>query len=140
MNFARVTSPCFGSGLMSRLMARLCRIGVEVQSGSLFGSLHAVARAAPTPAIDALRVVDAADDVVPHARKVLHATPADHHDGVLLEVVADARDVCRHFHAVRKADTGDLPERRVRLLRGHGSHLHAHAALECGTTRELRLP
>src|SRR5262249_45616733 len=41
----------------------------------------------------ALGVVDAADDVVPHAGQVAHAAAADEDDGVLLEVVALAGDV-----------------------------------------------
>src|SRR5204862_436820 len=66
------------------------------------------------------RVERAADDVVTKAREVLDAAAADEDDRVLLEVVTLARNVRRHFHAVREANAADLPESRVRLLRGRG--------------------
>src|ERR1035438_9709249 len=37
------------------------------------------------------RIQRSPDHVVAHARQILHAAPADQHDGVLLQVVADAR-------------------------------------------------
>ena len=70
-----------------------------------------------------------ADDVVPHARQVLHAAPADEHDRVLLQVVAHARDVGRDLDAVGEPDARDLAQRRVRLLRRRGEDAHAHAPL-----------
>src|SRR5207302_9650531 len=53
----------------------------------------------------------------------------DEHDGVLLEVVADARDVGRDFHVVGQTDTRDLPKRGVRLFRGHRADDRADATL-----------
>src|SRR5690606_38329273 len=50
-------------------------------------------------------------------------------DRVLLQVVSLARDVRRHFHAVREPNTSDLAKRRVRLLRGRGVHAGADPAL-----------
>src|SRR2546425_5750361 len=83
-----------------------------------------------------------ADDLVPDARQVLDAAASDEDDGVLLKIVALARDVGRDLHLVRQADARDLPKRRVRLLRGMREHARADAALlrrsaEC---RGLRLP
>src|SRR5438094_699538 len=88
------------------------------------------------------RVERGADDLVPDARQVLDATASNEDDGVLLEIVALARDVGRDLHLVRQADARDLPKRRVRLLRGMCEHARADAALlrrsaEC---RGLRLP
>ena len=48
---------------------------------------------------------------------------------MLLEIMPDPRDVCRDFDAVDEAYTGDLAERRVRLLRRNGPHDGAHAPL-----------
>src|SRR5436190_865449 len=42
---------------------------------------------------DAGGVEGASDDLVAHTREVTDTTTADQHDGVLLEVVADARDI-----------------------------------------------
>src|SRR5262249_8502212 len=57
-------------------------------------------------------------DLVADAGKVLHPAAADEHDRVLLEVVADARDVRRDLDTARQAHAGDLAEGGVRLLRG----------------------
>ena len=46
--------------------------------------------------------------------------PADHDDGVLLEVVAFPWNVARHFKAIGEPYPRHLAERRIRLLRGRG--------------------
>src|SRR4029453_5326602 len=63
-----------------------------------------------------LGVEGAADDLVADAGQVLHPAAADEHDGVLLEVVADARDVGGDLDAAGQADTAHLAKRRVGLL------------------------
>src|SRR5919204_1829994 len=77
---------------------------------------------------DARGVEGPADDLVAHARQVLDAAAAHEHDGVLLQVVALARDVGGHLDRARDADTGDLAQRRVRLLGRRRVHARAHAA------------
>src|SRR5699024_296637 len=69
---------------------------------------------------DALGVERTANDVVTHTREVLDTTAADEHHRVLLQVVLLARDVRGDFLAAGEADTSDLAESRVRLLRGLG--------------------
>src|SRR3990172_10574388 len=59
-----------------------------------------------------------AHDLVAHAGKVLHTATAHEHDRVLLEVVADAGDVGGDLDPGGQPDTGDLAQRRVRLLGG----------------------
>src|SRR5690606_8939382 len=71
----------------------------------------------------------AADDVVTHAREILHTTAADEHHAVLLEVVPLARNVRGGLDAVREAHARDLPEGRVRLLRGGRVDAGADASL-----------
>src|SRR5918911_4856216 len=88
--------------------------------------LRAVAAARLLAVLDALRVEGPADDLVPDARQVLHTTAADEHDRVLLQVVADPGDVRRDLDAAGQTDTGDLAERRVRLLRGGRVDTRAH--------------
>src|SRR5918911_1782652 len=75
--------------------------------------LRAVAAASLLAVADALGVQRAADDLVAHAGQVLHTTAAHEHHRVLLQVVADARDVGRHLDAAGEADGGDLGQRRV---------------------------
>ena len=62
-------------------------------------------------------------------RKVLHTAAADHHDAVLLKIVAFARDVGCHFDSVGKTNSGDLSERGIRLLRRRCLNGCADAAL-----------
>src|SRR5690348_11849014 len=78
------TSPNFASGRMSRLTARRRRL---MRAPSL-RPLRAVQRTALAALGDALRVEHAAQDMVPHARQVLHAPAPDQHDAVLLQVMA----------------------------------------------------
>src|SRR5207253_154378 len=70
--------------------------------------LRAVPAASLLAVPDALGVQRAADDLVAHAGEVLHAAAAHEHHRVLLQVVADARDVGGHLDATGEADTSDL--------------------------------
>src|SRR3954451_13264000 len=90
--------------------------------------LRTVAAASLLAVADALGVQRTANDLVPNAREVLHTAAAHEHDRVLLQVVADARDVGGHLDLAAELDTSDLAQRRVRLLRGGGVHAGAHAA------------
>src|SRR6478735_5899561 len=90
--------------------------------------LHAVLRTGLLAVADAGGVERPAHDLVAHAREVLDAATAHEHDGVLLQIVALARDVRRDLHRVGEPHTGHLAERRVRLLRRGRVHTRAHAA------------
>src|SRR5829696_4006429 len=82
--------------------------------------LDAVLRAGLLAVRHAGRVERPAHDAVADARKILDAAAAYEHHGVLLKVVALARDVGRDLHAVGEPDARDLAQRRVRLLRRGG--------------------
>src|SRR4051794_34191743 len=122
VNFETSLSLYFGSGMILRFGTSRRR-GIVYSSG--LRALHAVLRALAVSVrlvrrrrADGTRCVErAADDVVTHARQILHTAAADEDDRVLLQVVSLARDVRRHFHAVREAHAANLPESRVRLLR-----------------------
>ena len=75
-------------------------------------------------------VEHASNDVVADARQVADAAAANQDDRVFLEVVPFTADVGGDFLAVGEPHTGDLPERRVRLLRGHRLDLEADPSLE----------
>src|SRR5215468_1304959 len=64
-----------------------------LRGGAGLGALGAVFRTALLAVFHAGGVERAAHDVVTHSREILHTAAAHEHDGVLLEVVADARDV-----------------------------------------------
>src|SRR3954451_3439366 len=111
---------------------------ISALRGTLLGSVF---RAALLAVGDAGGVERSPDHLVPEARQVLDAAPADEHDGVLLQVVSLTGDVCPDLDAVGQANTGDLAERRVRLLRGRRRDARADAALLRGSRerRGLRL-
>src|SRR3989442_13297133 len=97
-------------------------------AGLLRAALRAVARARLLAVADAARVQRASDDLVPNAWKVLHPASSHEHDGVLLEVVADARDVGRDLDARGQADPSDLAKGGVRLLVGYRENARAYPA------------
>src|SRR5262249_48650633 len=90
--------------------------------------LRAVAAARLLAAADTLGVERAADDLVANARQVLHPAAADEHDRVLLQVVADARDIGRDLDATGEPDAGHLAQRGVGLLRSGRVDARADAA------------
>src|SRR3982750_511724 len=90
--------------------------------------LRAVTAAGLLAVADTLGVQRTADDLVADAREVLHTTATHEHDRVLLQVVADPRDVRPHLDLAAELHTSDLAQRRVRLLGGGGVHARAHAA------------
>src|SRR5689334_2267671 len=90
--------------------------------------LGAVAAAGLLAVLHALGVQRATDDLVADAGEVLHPAAADEHDRVLLEIVADARDVGGHLDLAGESHAGDLAQRRVRLLRSGGVDAGAHTA------------
>src|SRR6478609_7711803 len=117
--------------------------GIDWRRGMLAGprsgrGLRAVLAATLLAVAHAGGVERAADDVVLDRRQVLHAATADEDHRVLLEVVADARDVGRDLHLVGQPHARDLAQRRVRLLGRHRPDLQAHAPL-LGGTRDRHL-
>src|ERR671939_2208203 len=72
--------------------------------------LRAVPAASLLAVAHTLGVQRTADDLVPDAGEVLHPAAAHEHDRVLLQVVADARDVRRDLDAAGEADTGHLAQ------------------------------
>ena len=94
---------------------------------SSLGTLRAVLGAALLAVGNADGVERATNDVVTDTREILHTAAADEHYRVLLQVVADARNVGGDFNSVGEAYTSNLAERRVRLLGGLGVDAGADA-------------
>src|SRR3954454_25083969 len=101
--------------------------------------LRAVTAASLLAVLHALRVERTADDLVADTGEVLHTTAAHEHDRVLLEVVADTRDVRRDLDAARQAHPGDLAERGVRLLGSGRVDTRAHTTPLGGSLQSGRL-
>src|SRR5690606_20387899 len=89
--------------------------------------LRAVTTAGLLAAAHALGVQRAANDLVTDAGEVLHPATAHQHHRVLLQVVADARDVGGHLDVAAELDPGHLTQSRVRLLGRGGVDARAHA-------------
>src|ERR1051326_5410737 len=68
-----------------------------------FGAFGSIKRATPAAFADAVAVQSAAHDVVAHTGQVLHATAANKHYRVFLQVMPFAGNVGRNFHAVAQA-------------------------------------
>src|SRR5262245_734276 len=108
------------AGTVSYLVLRGMLVRRGISAGPRSGAgLRAVLAAALLAVAHAGGVEGAADDVVLHRGEVLHAAAADEDDRVLLEVVADPRDVGRDLHLVGQPHARDLAQRRVRLLGRH---------------------
>jgi hypothetical protein len=69
------------------------------------------------------------DDVIANTGKIPDSTTTDQHHGVLLKIVSLARNVGSYFHSIRQTNAGNLPKRRVWLLRRHRSNLGTYATL-----------
>src|SRR5207245_10864669 len=88
---------------------------------------------------DARRIEGAADDLVTHAGKVLHAATAYEHDRVLLQVVTDAGDIRRHLDTGGEPHTRDLAQGGVGFLRRRREHARAYAPTLRGALEGRRL-
>src|ERR1700722_12608757 len=104
------------------------------------GALCAVFRPALRAGSHAHRIQSSPDHVITHSGKILNAAPADEHNRVLLQVVADAGNVSGHFNPVGEPHAGYFTQRRVRLLGRLRIHARTHATplrrtLQCGRRR-----
>src|SRR6516225_11204487 len=96
MNLLSTGSPNLASGWTSRFTAARRR---DMGPPFLLRPLGAVLGTALAAILDTLGVECAADDVIANAREILDASAADHHHRVLLQIVAFAGNVARHFKA-----------------------------------------
>src|SRR4029453_8417703 len=87
--------------------------------------LRAVTATCLLAVLHTLSVQRATNDLVPNTGQILHPPPADQHHRVLLQVVPNTGDVRGDLNPGRQPDTSDLPQRRVRLLRGRRVHAGA---------------
>src|SRR6266481_1451292 len=104
-----------------------------------FWPLRAVLRTPLLAVFHARGVQRPAHDVIPHSRQILHAASAHQHDRVLLQVVADSRNVRRHFDGIRQPHARHFAQRRVRFLGRLRVHANAHAALLRAAHQRRRL-
>ncbi len=67
---------------------------------ALFGSLRPVLRSSLFAVRDADGIQRSANHVIPNSRQVLYAAASNQHNRVLLQVMADARNVSRDFNSI----------------------------------------
>ena len=61
--------------------------------------------------------------------QVLNTTATDQDNAVLLQVMADTRNVGGDLDTIRQADTGNFTQSRVGLFGGHGTNSGANTTL-----------
>ncbi len=61
-------------------------------------------------------VKSASNDMVSDTGKVLYTATANEHNGVLLQIVPDPRDIGGNFYTVCQTDAGDFAQGRIRFL------------------------
>ena len=92
-------------------------------------AFRSVLRAALPPVAYSRRIQNAPDGVITNTGQILYASPTNQHNGMFLEIVALAADVTGNLKAVRQSHSGDLPKRRIRLLRSGRIHPSTHPPL-----------
>ena len=129
-----------GNLIYRKTLARIClanRLG-KIQICCLWGeellltclgTLCTILGAGLHTALYALGIQSAADDVVTHTGKVLNTTTANQNYRVLLQVMADTRNVSGNFHAIGQTHTGDLTQCGVRLLGAGDTNSSTYATL-----------
>src|SRR6476620_4520368 len=95
----------------------------------LFRSLRAILGPTLLSIGHANRIQRSANDVIAHARQVLHAASPHEHNGVLLQVVPHAWNIGCDFHAVGKTNTRYFAQCRVGFFRSRGIDTNADPAL-----------
>src|SRR5439155_23603941 len=91
--------------------------------------LRAVFRTSLHPSLNTYRVEGPPDDVITHTRKILDPAAPNQDQRVLLKVVTDAGNIGGHLNAVGQSHAGDLPQRRIGLLRRLRKHANADTPL-----------
>jgi hypothetical protein len=89
---------------------------VILERSFLFGFFRSVLGAALLSVLNAYGVQSTADDVIPNSRKVLHPPPSNENNGVLLEVVANPRDISSNFHSIGQPYPGNLSKCGIRFF------------------------
>jgi len=79
-------------------------------------------------------------DMVANAGEIFDPAASDHNDRVLLQVMADPRDVSRYLHPISQPHPSDLPQSGVRLFGSGRSYLNTDPPLERGTFWQFDRP
>src|SRR5689334_19223884 len=106
-NFSARVELYTGSARMSRVSGRRRRgmssFYLALLSGAL-GPLGAVFRAALFAIGHAGGIESAAHHVIAHSRQILHASSADQHNRMLLQIVPDAGNIGGHLDPIGQPD------------------------------------
>lgn len=75
-------------------------------------------------------IESSANQVIPHTGAILTASTAHEHDAMLLDIVALARDIGRHYSSRRQTHTRCFSLARIGFLGSRDSDFEAHSLLE----------
>lgn len=79
--------------------------------------------------VDSQSILSTPNDLISNTRQIANPPASDQDDRVFLQIVTFARNINSDFLAIAQANTGDLPQGRVRLFRSHRSNLQANTLL-----------
>ena len=119
------------SGVIDRIRQDLTSIGSSSawHISLLLRALSAVLRSSLFTIGNAGGVESSSNNVITDAGQILDTAAADQHNRVLLQIVADAWNICSYFNPIREAHASHFPQRRIRLLGGSGVHASANSTL-----------
>ena len=92
-------------------------------------SLSAVFGTCLASVVYACSIKGASDDMVSYTRQILNSSASDQNNAVLLQIVADARDISRNFDTVSQTYSGNLSKSGIRLLRCYCLYRSTYASL-----------
>jgi len=102
----------------------------NLRNQNLFWFLGSILRPSPFSIAHSCTVQNTANNMVANPRKIWHPSPANHDNGVFLQIVADSGDIGGHFHSISEPDSCDFSQGRIGLFGSNRRNLDAHPALE----------
>ncbi|TSC53259.1 MAG: hypothetical protein LiPW39_370 [Parcubacteria group bacterium LiPW_39] len=68
--------------------------------------------------------------MISHARQIFDAAAANNHNRVFLQIMAFARNISRHFHAVGQTNAADFTQSRIGLFGSGGGNFQTNASFK----------
>lgn len=106
---------------------------VAVKKWLAFGPLGTILGTGSLSILDSHRIQSTPNDMVANPREVLDTSTTNQDDGVFLKVVSDAGNVGSNFYPVRKPNTRNFTQSRIRFFGCRSVH-------PCTNTSALRAP
>ena len=101
------------------------------------GLFRSIFRTTLLPVRNPCSIKGPANNMISDTGKIFNTPSPNQHNRMLLEIMANSRNISRYLEPVRHPDTSDLSQGRVRFFRGSRIHPDTHtpplrAASQCG--------